>query len=206
MWYPPASETGTYLWSADFKNGVYDVGGTPTTAAAMFGEDQVNFGTFDPATDIVPGVGAVAMCAPLVVGAATNGLFDGITVLIKFTWDGAGGFSLKTYLTDLPNWTTSREIGRTETQFYLATEAGFLGFESSVPPTGLNTWAFTLGADRVVGSSNHAQPASLASSLSASAPNTMAFSFETSIAQLVIEQIDVYTIMPDNQLAALTAR
>lgn len=84
---PDGTEPLVFL---DFKNGVYQSDGSPSTLEALVGETE--YGEWEP-SHIVPGTGLVEGAgsnSPSFIGDALDLLLSGSTVLIQFVYPGGG--------------------------------------------------------------------------------------------------------------------
>jgi hypothetical protein len=196
----------TVLWSADFKNGIYEVAGVPVALADMFAENT-DWDSWS-SDSVTPGVGMALNSGPVIIGDALAAVIGGATyvadVVLGTADPGFGANPFQFALTDVPGY-----VGQAVLYTAQGTDAnppllyGNYDKTASIPYLTegvLNRIAVTLALDKIVYSVGGANNVSLASDI-LGAHDIVAFNGRSSG---VLEKLVARAVQPDAALPGLS--
>lgn len=98
--------SATTLWTADFVNALYTLNGASAAVTDLFQQD-INYGTWNPATGIVASEGVVAQ-GPVTTTGAFTPMADGFTLVANLIYNSGSGYLAEFDVTDsFAVWTQS---------------------------------------------------------------------------------------------------
>ncbi len=180
---------------ADFKNGIYSINGTSVTVANVVDQDAVNWGAFDPNTDIVPGTGLTGL--PIIEHSLAQNILPGFVLIMTIRnsgYFGSAGFSVTDYPAYTVEWTGGIDgDGVDGTENYFDGHDGTLGDgrpKGSWTGTGLHKYAAVISSGQIAASVDGSGIITLGPN--DNTPSDIAFF--TNATDFVIEKIEFFSL------------